>query len=61
MSFRIAVYNETEDGVQPIFEQRIETLDLQAVFKAINGLPRKRRSKRSTKPEDEIKGIHNKP
>lgn len=44
MTYRIAVYDDAEDGVQPVFEQRVETLDLKAVFEAVNKKPRKPRT-----------------
>lgn len=48
MSYRISVYEDKtgEDVIAPLFEQRVETLDLKALFEAVNRKPRKPRTKK---------------
>lgn len=53
MTYRITIYKEetpVDITVEPMFEQRVETLDLRRVFEAINHKPRKPRTPK-IKPE----------
>lgn len=45
MTFRVSIFNEND--ATTIFEQRVEAIDLRAVFAAVNKPPRKQRASRA--------------